>query len=94
LKNKKELLIGVLSGIISSLVGLLLSILSYDENNSIIEILKTAYYEDFLGKLISLGSILNLLVFFVFIKKKQDQRAKGVLLLTIFLAIFTLILNY
>ena len=94
MKNKKELLIGVLSGIISSLVGLLLSILSYDENNSIIEILKTAYYEDFLGKLISLGSILNLLVFFVFIKKKQDQRAKGVLLLTIFLAIFTLILNY
>jgi len=94
LKNKKELLIGVLSGIISSLVGLLLSILSYDENNSIIEILKTAYYENFLGKLISLGSILNLLVFFVFIKKKQDQRAKGVLLLTIFLAIFTLILNY
>ena len=94
MKNKKELLIGVLSGIISSLVGLLLSILSYDENNSIIEILKTAYYENFLGKLISLGSILNLLVFFVFIKKKQDQRAKGVLLLTIFLAIFTLILNY
>jgi hypothetical protein len=63
------------------------------ENDSIIESLKNSYYEKFLGKLISLGAILNVLVFFVFIKKNQDQRAKGVLLFTIFLAIFTIILN-
>ena len=94
MNNKKELLVGVLSGIISSFAGLILVTLSFDGNSSIIEILQNAYYENFLGKLISLGAILNLLVFFVFIKKKQDQRAKGVLLLTIFLAIFTLILNY
>ena len=92
--NRKELLVGVFSGIISTFAGLILSILMIFENNSILEILKNAYYENFLGKLISLGAILNLLVFFVFIKKKQDQRAKGVLFLTIFLAIFTLILNY
>ena len=94
MKNKKELLIGVLSGIISSFVGLILVTLSFGGNGSIIEILQNAYYDNLLGKLISVGAILNLLVFFVFIKKKQDQRAKGVLLLTIFLAIFTLILNY
>ena len=94
MNNKKELIVGVLSGIISSFTGLILSILILFKNSSIIEILQNAYYENFLGKLISLGAILNLLVFFVFIKKKQDQRAKGVLLLTIFLAIFTLILNY
>ena len=94
MNNKKELLVVVFSGIISTFAGLILSILIIFENNSILEILKNAYYENFLGKLISLGAILNLLVFFVFIKKKQDQRAKGVLLLTIFLAIFTLILNY
>ena len=63
------------------------------ENNSIIESIKNAYFENFLGKLISLGAILNVFVFFIFIKKNQDQRAKGILLLTIFLAIFTLILN-
>ena len=94
MNNKKELIVGVLTGIISSFTGLILSILILFKNSSIIEILQNAYYENFLGKLISLGAILNLLVFFVFIKKKQDQRAKGVLLLTIFLAIFTLILNY
>ena len=79
--------------ILSSLSGLVLAILFLSENDSIIESLKNSYYENFLGKLISLGAILNVLVFFVFIKKNQDQRAKGVLLFTIFLAIFTLILN-
>jgi len=93
LSNKKEVLLGVIYGIISSLIGLILATLILSENSSIIESLKNSYYENFLGKLISLGAILNVIVFFVFIKKNQDQRAKGILLLTIFLAILTLILN-
>jgi|TARA_B110000014_G_scaffold213576_1_gene166462 hypothetical protein len=93
LNKKKEVVKGVLFALLSSLSGLVLAILFLSENDSIIESLKNSYYENFLGKLISLGAILNVLVFFVFIKKNQDQRAKGVLLFTIFLAIFTLILN-
>lgn len=93
MSDKKEVLLGVIYGIISSLIGLILAILILSENSSIIESLKNSYYENFLGKLISLGAILNVIVFFVFIKKNQDQRAKGILLLTIFLAILTLILN-
>tara|TARA_X000001036_G_scaffold430587_1_gene463499 strand:- start:3524 stop:3805 length:282 start_codon:yes stop_codon:yes gene_type:complete len=93
LNKKKEVVKGVFFALLSSLSGLVLAILFLSENDSIIESLKNSYYENFLGKLISLGAILNVLVFFVFIKKNQDQRAKGVLLFTIFLAIFTLILN-
>jgi|TARA_B000000475_G_C15642130_1_gene302121 uncharacterized membrane protein SpoIIM required for sporulation len=93
LNKKKEVVKGVLFALLSSLSGLVLAILFLSENDSIIESLKNSYYENFLGKLISLGAILNVLVFFIFIKKNQDQRAKGVLLFTIFLAIFTLILN-
>jgi uncharacterized membrane protein SpoIIM required for sporulation len=93
LSNKKEVLLGVIYGFVSSLIGLILAILILSENSSIIESLKNSYYENFLGKLISLGAILNVVVFFVFIKKNQDQRAKGILLITIFLAILTLILN-
>jgi len=93
LNKKKEVVKGILFALLSSLSGLVLAILFLSENDSIIESLKNSYYENFLGKLISLGAILNVLVFFVFIKKNQDQRAKGVLLFTIFLAIFTLILN-
>ncbi len=93
MNKKKEVVKGVLFALLSSLSGLVLAILFLSENDSIIESLKNSYYENFLGKLISLGAILNVLVFFIFIKKNQDQRAKGVLLFTIFLAIFTLILN-
>ncbi len=93
MNNKKEVIKGVMFALLSSLSGLVLAILFLSENDSIIESLKNSYYEKFLGKLISLGTILNVLVFFVFIKKNQDQRAKGVLLFTIFLAIFTIILN-
>ena len=93
MNKKKEVVKGVLFALLSSLSGLVLANLFLSENDSIIESLKNSYYENFLGKLISLGAILNVLVFFVFIKKNQDQRAKGVLLFTIFLAIFTLILN-
>ena len=93
MNKKKEVVKGVLFALLSSLSGLVLAILFLSENDSIIESLKNSYYDNFLGKLISLGAILNVLVFFVFIKKNQDQRAKGVLLFTIFLAIFTLILN-
>ena len=93
MNNKKEVLLGVIYGVISSFIGLIIAILILSENSSIIESLKNSYYENFLGKLISLGAILNVTVFFVFIKKNQDQRAKGILLSTIFLAILTLILN-
>ena len=93
MNKKKEVVKGVLFALLSSLSGLVLAILFLSENDSIMDSLKNSYYENFLGKLISLGAILNVLVFFVFIKKNQDQRAKGVLLFTIFLAIFTLILN-
>ena len=93
MNNKKEVVKGVMFALLSSLSGLILAILFLSENDSIIESLKNSYCEKFLGKLISLGAILNVLVFFVFIKKNQDQRAKGVLLFTIFLAIFTIILN-
>jgi hypothetical protein len=84
LNKKKEILKGVFFAIISSFSGLILATLFLSENDSIMDSLKNSYYENFLGKLISLGAILNVLVFFVFIKKNQDQRAKGVLLFTIF----------
>jgi hypothetical protein len=40
-----------------------------------------------------LAAVSNLFVFFVFIKKKQDNRAKGVLLATILIALTTLVLK-
>jgi len=93
LNHKKEILIGMLYALISSIIGFILMTLVLSENNSIVINIKNAYQEGVIGKLISLGAILNLIVFYFFLNKKQDLRAKGVLFTTIILAILTLILK-
>ena len=89
----REIFIGFFVGLLANTVGLILAILFLHEDPSIIEIIVKSFEEEFLSKLISLGAIMNLLVFFVYIKKKQDYRAKGVLMATIVIALITLILN-
>jgi hypothetical protein len=46
------------------------------------------------GKVLSLAAIPNLFVFFIFIKKKQDNKAKGVLIATFLTAFVTLVLKF
>lgn len=58
------------------------------------ETLKLAAENDFLGSLIALGAILNFLAFFVFLKKKQTYRARGVILATIIAALGILISKF
>jgi len=43
-----------------------------------------------LGKIITLGAILNLILFFILLKKNKDIMARGVILGLILLAIITL----
>tara|TARA_B100000700_G_scaffold237311_1_gene263453 strand:+ start:421 stop:705 length:285 start_codon:yes stop_codon:yes gene_type:complete len=90
---KKEIFIGMIVGFLANLAGLVLAIIFLHENPSIIEVILKSFDEGILSKLISLGAIMNLFVFLVFIKKKQDYRARGVLITTIIMALFTLILN-
>ncbi|AXT20973.1 hypothetical protein D7030_00255 [Flavobacteriaceae bacterium AU392] len=90
---KKELSIGMLIGLIANAIGLLVTATIFGNGDGFMKVIKAAIAEDFIGKLISLGAILNLIAFFVFIKKKQDYRAKGVLLITIFIAVFTFIVK-
>jgi len=84
LNKKKEILRGVFFAIISSFSGLILATLFLSENDSIIDSLKNSYYENFLGKLISLGAILNVLVFFVFIRRIKIKEQKAFYFLQFF----------
>jgi len=86
---KKDIFIGSIVGLIANLIGLFIVTTLLGQGNDFITVIKAAYTEGFLGKLISLGAVLNLVAFFVFIRKKQDNRAKGVLLITLFIAVFT-----
>ena len=88
---KKDIFTGVFVGLVANGIGLILTALLLGQGDDFIAIIKAAAKEGFLGKLISLGAILNLVAFFIFIRKRQDYRARGVLLITIFIAVFTFV---
>ncbi len=91
---KKEVLIGLVVGIIANAIGVYLATMVLGNHDGFMIALKNASAEGFLGKLVSLGAILNLVAFFVFIKKKQDYRARGVLLATVIIAVSTFLFKF
>lgn len=86
---KKDIFIGVLVGLVANAVGLILTATLLGNGDDFTTVIKAAANEGFLGKLISLGAVLNLISFFIFIRRKEDYRARGVLLITVFIAVFT-----
>ena len=88
---RKDIFIGMLVGLIANAIGLFLTATLLGKGDDFTTVIKAAANEGFLGKLISLGAILNLIAFFIFIRKKQDYRARGVLLITVFIAVFTFV---
>ena len=71
---KKQVLTGLLVGLIANAIGLFLAATLLGRGDDFTTVVRAAQTEGFLGKLISLGAILNLIVFFVFIKKKHSIR--------------------
>ncbi len=90
---KKELAIGVLVGLIANAMGLFFIAAILSKGDDFVNVIKAAYSEGFLGKLVSIGAVLNLIAFFVFIKKRQDYRARGVIVITVFIAVLTFVLK-
>ena len=89
----KDILIGVLVALFATIAGCYLYI-EYFSDFGFSETLQMISDGDLYGKILSIAAIPNLFVFFVYIKKKQDNRAKGVLMTTIFIALVTLILKF
>ena len=56
---KKEVIIGFIVGLIANTLGLLLAALLLGRGGEITAVIKAAAAEDFLGKLISIGAVLN-----------------------------------
>ena len=90
---KKNIFIGMFVGLIANGIGLILTATLLGNGDDFTTVIKAAAEEGFLGKLISLGAVLNLITFFVFIKKREDYRARGVLLITVCIALFTFVFN-
>lgn len=94
---KKQVFTGFIVGLIANSIGVLIGafILSQfsETNDGVFDVIKASKSEGFLGKLLSLGAILNLIVFFLFLKQKQDYKARGVLLATVLVAIITFLIK-
>jgi len=90
---KKEIFIGILIGFLATLAGYYLYVELFIDSD-FKEAFRFIHQEKMYGKILSLAAIPNLVVFFVFIKKKQDQRAKGVLIATLFIALLILIAQF
>lgn len=90
---KKDILIGILVSLFATAGGCFLYI-EYFSKFSFSETLQMIQDGNLYGKILSIAAIPNLFVFFVLIKKKQDNRAKGVLITTIVIALITLVLKF
>ena len=93
--DKKSIIIGLLFGIVSNTLGLFivgfLTAKIAGRSESTLQVLEAAISENFLGKLISLGAIINLICFFYFIRKQKDGHSAGILIATILIAVGTFI---
>lgn len=87
--NKADLFIGFAIGITVSVIGSYLFVTLFTDFDFItgIESLKS---EGKLGKLITIGSILDLVIFGILLKMNKEIMARGVVLSVIVIAIFTL----
>ena len=86
----KDLIIGIFTGILANALGVYIYMLLFSEWG-LDETIRHAIANGYLGKIVALGAVLNLIVFFIYIKKRQDQRAKGVLLVTLLIGVATVI---
>ena len=87
--NKIDLLYGFLIGIVASFIGSYIFIEAFTEYNFLdgIQVMKA---KGNLGKIITLGAILNLAIFFGLLKINKELMARGVILAMIILTIITL----
>jgi len=90
LKNKTDLLLGFSIGIISAVFGCFLFIQLFTKFtfSTGIELMKA---EGKLGKIITLGTVLDLGVFWALLKLNKEFMARGVILAVIVLTLITLL---
>jgi len=87
--NKLDLLIGFVIGILASILGMFLYItfVIHTDFMAGIQLMKS---QGHLGKIVTLGSILDLVAFGILLKINKELMARGVVLAVIVLTIITL----
>jgi hypothetical protein len=82
---------GVVIGIVCCFLGSFLFVVLFTKYG-FMEGIVAMREQDSLGKLITLGAVLDLIVFFVLLKYNKDLMARGVILSLILLSVFTILI--
>ncbi|WP_264532073.1 hypothetical protein [Flavobacterium sp. N502540] len=87
--NKKDITIGFVTGIFTALLGSFLFV-SFFTKFDFFTGIQTIKQQGYLGKVITIGTVLDLAVFGIFLKTNRELMARGVVFAVIVLAISTL----
>jgi len=90
---RKDILVGIVVGLLATGLGFYLYV-EFVLNGSFQESLVIINNKNLYGQILSIAAIPNLLVFFIFIKKKQDFKARGVLIATFLVAFLILVSQF
>ena len=90
---RKEILVGIVVGLLATGLGFYLYV-EFVLNGSFQESLVIINIKNLYGQVLSIAAIPNLLVFFIFIKKRQDYKARGVLIATFLVALLILVSQF
>ena len=90
MKNRKHIIIGFILGVICTAIGVLLYI-AFFSRLGVEDTLKKAFHYKFVDKIVSLGALLNLGLFFLLLNRKKDNMAKGVLIATLIIGLIIII---
>lgn len=83
---KKEIFIGFMVGLLATSFGVFI-FLEFFSDQDLATTVDYVIKGKLQGKVLALGALANFFVFFVFLKKKQIYRARGVLLESILVAL-------
>jgi hypothetical protein len=87
--NKRDIIIGFAIGILACILGIFLFLSFFTDFDFMIGI-QSMKSEGKLGKLITLGAILDLVAFGILLKMNKELMARGVVLAVICIAILTI----
>lgn len=87
-------LVGFLVGLFGPVIGLILFYLIQFNEMPFIYFLENIIKADVQAELISLCTVFNLLLFFLFIWSNQQLAARGVILATFLYVVFVLVIKY
>ena len=90
---RKDILVGIMVGLLATGLGFYLYV-EFVLNGSFQESLVIINNKNLYGQVLSIAAIPNLLVFFIFLKKKHAYNARGVLIATFLVALLILVSQF